>query len=45
MVSNDDIGRLVRDSPDAQSLTRVLVDAANEAGGIDNIGVAVFLAR
>jgi serine/threonine protein phosphatase PrpC len=41
MLTDDTIGELLRTSPDPQAATRTLVDAANRAGGYDNITVIV----
>ena len=41
MVSEDDIVRILTDEPDPQAAADVLVGAANEAGGQDNITVVV----
>ena len=41
MVSEDDVAEMVNREPDPEVLARGLVDAANEAGGADNITVVV----
>lgn len=41
MVDDDDISRIVCDAHDLESACRSLVDAANEAGGTDNVTVAL----
>jgi len=44
MLSDDDIARIIRGAGDAESAAAALVDAANAAGGMDNIGVAIVFA-
>lgn len=43
MISEDDVAALLRDATDLDAAARALVDAANDAGGRDNI--TVVLAR
>src|SRR3954452_9691456 len=42
MVGDEDIERILRDSPDLRAAGHALIDAANEAGGRDNITVILF---
>ena len=44
MVSDDEIRRVLSSSAGTDEKTRVLVDTANENGGIDNIAVLVISA-
>nr|MDP8944165.1 Stp1/IreP family PP2C-type Ser/Thr phosphatase [Actinomycetota bacterium] len=42
MVSEDDVAAILRESPSLDQGARALVDAANRAGGKDNITVVLF---
>ena len=42
MVGDDTLERILRDSPDLKTAGHALIDAANEAGGRDNITVVLF---
>jgi len=42
MIRERDVERIARDEPDPQQAAEALVDAANEAGGEDNITVVVL---
>jgi serine/threonine protein phosphatase PrpC len=42
MVSDEDIERILNASPDLRTAGHALIDAANEAGGRDNITVILF---
>jgi serine/threonine protein phosphatase PrpC len=42
MVSDEDIERVLSDSPDLRTAGHALIDAANDAGGRDNITVILF---
>ncbi|MBL8603422.1 MAG: Stp1/IreP family PP2C-type Ser/Thr phosphatase [Myxococcales bacterium] len=43
MITDEHIGRIVRDTPDLNACSKALIDAANANGGLDNI--TVVLAR
>ncbi|MEA2011289.1 MAG: SpoIIE family protein phosphatase [Actinomycetota bacterium] len=45
MVDDDDIGRIVTAGDDSEATVWNLIEAANSAGGVDNITVAVVDAR
>lgn len=44
MLKDEEIGRLLMGARDAENAAAALVGAANAAGGMDNIGVAVYIA-
>jgi len=44
MLADEEIERLLLTATDAESAAAALVDAANAAGGMDNIGVALYRA-
>jgi protein phosphatase len=44
MLTDDEVTRILLAANDANSATAALVDAANAAGGMDNIGVALYRA-
>jgi serine/threonine protein phosphatase PrpC len=44
VVPDGKIATILRDAPDLQTGCQLLVDAANEAGGPDNITVLLVLA-
>lgn len=44
MLSDDDIRRILLGADDAENAAAALVEAANAAGGMDNIGVALYRA-
>ncbi len=41
MIDDDAIRQILADSPSPEAAVWALVDAANEAGGVDNVTVAV----
>jgi protein phosphatase len=41
MVDDDDIAKLLQDHPEPEAATQALVEAANEAGGRDNVTAVV----
>lgn len=43
MLEDDDIARILLGAEDAAHATRALVEAANARGGLDNIGVALWM--
>jgi serine/threonine protein phosphatase PrpC len=45
MVSDEEIGRLVAQHPEPEAAVRALIEAANRAGGYDNITVIVIAAE
>ncbi len=42
MVADDDIKRIIQEAPDVDNCCETLIDRANEAGGRDNITVALI---
>ena len=44
MVADEEVSRILTGAANAESAAAALVDAANAAGGIDNIGVALYRA-
>ena len=44
MVSDEEIRRILSSPADMEEKTRLLVDTANENGGIDNIAVLIISA-
>lgn len=44
MLPDDEIERILAGAGDAENAAAALVDAANAAGGMDNIGVAIYFA-
>jgi len=43
MLPDDEISRILMGAPDAGHAARALVDSANARGGVDNIGVALWM--
>ena len=41
-LSDDDINKIIRDSPDPQTACQEIVDMANERGGSDNISLIIL---
>ena len=41
-LSDDDIHKIIRDSPDPQTACQEIVDMANERGGSDNISLIIL---
>ena len=41
-LSDDDIHKIIRDSPDPQTACQEIVDLANERGGSDNISLIIL---
>jgi len=41
-LSDDDIHKIIRDSPDPQTACQKIVDMANERGGSDNISLIIL---
>ncbi|HMO55704.1 MAG TPA: SpoIIE family protein phosphatase, partial [Tepidiformaceae bacterium] len=44
MLADEEVSRILTGAANAESAAAALVDAANAAGGIDNIGVALYRA-